>query len=183
MRRLLLLASVALVLASTARANEELLLLAEKGVPAAQHELCYGYLYGVKGMPEDAEAAFMWCSAAAETGWAGSQTLLAEMYRFGTHVARDDAKARDLYRLAAVQGHVHAQFMLGYISLLEREPTKATVFEACYWLRAAESRGYEKAQQVLQDVESRWGSDEGPGFCEQALQQARYTGGSSGHLS
>ena len=174
--------------ATSATAGEKPTLLeyAKAGSPGAQHALCYGYLYGVEGLAEDTAAAFKWCSAAAARGWADSQTLLAEMYRFGTHVARDDDRARELYRLAAVQGHAHAQFMLGYMALLERAPTSANAFEACYWLRSAESRGYEKASRMLGNIESRWREEhaaEDAGFCDRALDKGRSAGSGGGAYS
>lgn len=50
----------------------------------------------------------------ADGGHPAAQYYLATMYAHGKGVARDDARALDLYRTAAERGHGGAQFVLGF---------------------------------------------------------------------
>jgi TPR repeat protein len=143
---------------------------AELGDSDAKHALCYEYLYGSEERPKNYELAFRWCTAAAEAGNPNSQTLLAEMYRFGLHVDKNNDKAKDYYLLAAKQGHVHAQFMLGRLAILNEENPDTHQF--CYWTRAAAAQNYEKAIEQLNFMEQGWRELKGPsalGFCDSAM--------------
>lgn len=147
--------------------------MAVAGDPEAQHTLCYSYLYGQNGREKDLEEAAKWCKKAADAGVSSSMVLLAEMYRFGGYFKKSDKKARELYLQAASAGHVHAQFMLGFMALTSEEQTQKSVYETCFWLKAAADKGYEKAISTLDKLESVWKSDnpdsERDGFCNSVL--------------
>ena len=113
----------------------------------AIHSLCYSQLYG-EGLPKNPRQAFHWCKMGAELGISSSQTLLAEMYRFGIYVKKDDAIARQWYEAAAQQGHIHAQFMLGRLIFQYAKSTEEAQ-EACKWFLAASNAGYDKANEQL----------------------------------
>lgn len=149
--------------------EEDMLKRAKAGDLTAKHWLCYSYVYGKNGLKKDYEAAFKWCSVAAEGGATSSRTLLAEMYHRGRYVERDDEQAKKHYRIAAVGNHPHAQFMLGYLELNVEDPLAGSTFEACYWLQAAARQGYEKAVVFLRDLEKAWrkeNGNDGPGYCD-----------------
>ncbi len=61
-----------------------------------------------QGAPQDAEAAFQWCRAAAEQGCSEAQLQLADMYGSGLGTTKDLAAARTWYEKVAVQGKPEA---------------------------------------------------------------------------
>jgi TPR repeat protein len=122
----------------------------------AIHSLCYSQLYGI-GLPKNPRRAFRWCKVGAEIGMPGTQTLLAEMYRFGIHVKQDDMIARQWYEAAAKQGHVHAQLMLGRL-ILQYAKSNEESQNACVWFLAASDAGYEKADEQLEELDQSFAS-------------------------
>jgi uncharacterized protein len=133
--------------------KDDWLARAKSGDHIAQYNLCKSYLYGENGLPKSGRKAYKWCVASAEAGISHAQTLLAEMYRFGTYVKRDDAVAEKYYLLAANQGHIHAQYMLGRMAIL-REPPDPDM--ACKWLLQSADQGYDKAKELLDLLEREW---------------------------
>jgi TPR repeat protein len=84
----------------------------------------------------------------AEKGDAQAQLQLAEFYRTGRGVARDDQAAIRWYRAAAEKGLAEAQFELGKVYDTgtggPRDP-----FEAVRWYRLAAQQGLGRAQYNL----------------------------------
>jgi TPR repeat protein len=137
-----------------ARAPDPLLRQALSGDKDAQHDLCYAYLYGEEGRRRSYRKAYRWCSAAAAAGVPSALTLLAEMHYLGQHVDESPGMARQFYLIAAEQGHVHAQFMLGHIALQDpRNPDRA---QFCRWMQASAAQGYPKARERLDAIEAAW---------------------------
>jgi TPR repeat protein len=138
-----------------------------EGDKDAQHDLCYTYLYGEQGRRQNHRKAYRWCSAAAAAGVSSALTLLAEMHYLGQHVDESPGMARQFYLIAAEQGHVHAQFMLGHMALTD--PVSPDEREFCRWTRAAAEQGYDKAKEQLESVEAQWRKEKGsdvPSYCD-----------------
>jgi TPR repeat protein len=68
-----------------------------------------------QGVAQDYAAAVSWYRKAAEQGFSGSQSRLANMYYDGQGVAQDYAAAVSWYRKAAEQGDTRAQVNLGFM--------------------------------------------------------------------
>jgi hypothetical protein len=81
-------------------------------------------------------------------GHAGAQFNLGSMYAKGLGVAKDDAEALRLYRLAADQGHADAQFNLGVI-YAEGQGVAQDDAEAVQLYRLAADQGHARAQYNL----------------------------------
>jgi len=98
---------------------------------------------------------------AAEQGDAGSQSELAEAYRWGLGVQQNDVEAAKWFRKAAERGNAEAGYTLG--SMYERgEGVKQDYVEATKWYRKAADQGdaaaqfnlgvmYDKGKGVTQD--------------------------------
>ncbi len=72
----------------------------------------------------------------------------AEAYYYGQNgQAHDTAKALELYRQAAEQGHIEAQFALG--AALKMPGEYKNTREAVKWLRKAAEQGHQEAQAEL----------------------------------
>ena len=72
----------------------------------------------------------------------------AEDYYYGKNGKNSDtAKAIELYRQAAEQGHIEAQFALG--AALKMPGEYQNTREAVTWLREAAEQGHQEAQQEL----------------------------------
>lgn len=124
---------------------------ADRDDPEFIHQNCYSYLHG-EGIEKNLEEAFSWCERGAALEIPSSITLLAEMYRHGLFVDKDDDRARELYLQAANLGHVHAQYMVGHLALVLAK-SQEDVELTCRWLTRAANRGYERAQLELRDLE------------------------------
>lgn len=84
----------------------------------------------------------------AETGVANAQVSLAKMYYAGEGVAKDMAKATELYEKAAAQGHPDAQFKLGWI-FATGEGVPKDAARIVEWTQKAAAQGDARAQLVL----------------------------------
>jgi len=85
---------------------------------------------------------------AAEQGDAGSQSELAEAYRWGLGVQQNDVEAAKWFRKAAERGNAEAGYTLG--SMYERgEGVKQDYVEATKWYRKAADQGNALAQNNL----------------------------------
>lgn len=82
--------------------------------------------------------------APAERGDPDAQFNLAQAYRLGRGLPRDLAKAEDLYRKAAAQGHLQAADNYGLLMFDRGERTQAMPY-----IRAAADRGDPRAQYLL----------------------------------
>ena len=85
----------------------------------------------------------------AEQGDAEAQYNLAEMYEKGQGVPKDHAESNRLHRLAAEQGHVGAQRLLGLIYLYGLEGTPRNLTEGAHWYRLAAEQGDAYSQYQL----------------------------------
>jgi hypothetical protein len=116
---------------------------ARSGNPHAQSDLADTY-YNVQYFDQ----AVFWYTKAAEQGHAASQYKLAEMYRHGEGVARDDARAAHWFLQAAEQGLKEAQLYIGlmyyYGTGLARDYS-----QAAHWLANAAEQGQPVAQYSL----------------------------------
>ncbi len=75
-------------------------------------------------------------------------SMLAVAYRRGCGVPRDDAKAMDLFKLAAAQGEVHSHDWLG--NMYDRDlGVERSEVEALRWWNRAAAMGYEISIQRL----------------------------------
>ncbi|MCB1336341.1 MAG: sel1 repeat family protein [Maritimibacter sp.] len=90
------------------------------------------------------EAAFAEWQPLAEIGHPVAQRSLAYMYEHGVYVDEDDVEAVRLYRLAALQGDVPAQFRLGFLTA-EGTGTPQDYFYAHIWLNIAGANGVTEA--------------------------------------
>ncbi|MGB3400003.1 MAG: tetratricopeptide repeat protein [Candidatus Deferrimicrobiaceae bacterium] len=84
----------------------------------------------------------------ANKGEAEAQTALADMYRKGEGVPKNDAEAAKWYRKAAEQGVPDAQVNLGLMQA-NGEGVPKNYGEAVEWYRKAAEQGDEKAQHGL----------------------------------
>jgi TPR repeat protein len=120
------------------------------------HNSCYAYLYG-EGAEKNYKKALAFCTEAAETNAPSSVTLLAEMYYMGYGVKEDYQHAGSLYEKAAKQGHVHAQLMMffTYVVRLNDVSTDEEIGKGVDYLKQAANSGYQKAIDVLAEMESK----------------------------
>ena len=100
-----------------------------------------------------------WYHERAAAGDPRAQFLLAIKYETGTDVARDMAKARELYIQAARQGHADAQFKAG--TLAQAGATSdAQLKVAQDWYQAAAIQGHGPAQYNLAVMLANAGREE-----------------------
>jgi len=85
---------------------------------------------------------------AAAQGHVEAQANLGAMYCFGEGVAKDDARAFELYRQAALQGHARSQFNLG-LSYRHGMGCEQSHKRAVEWYAKAVEQGYAPAQHAL----------------------------------
>ena len=88
------------------------------------------------GGAAESDSEFTVTLDAAENGDAAAQRNLANMYRHGQGVAKDNAEAEKWYRRAAEQGDAEAQYNLGVIYRYGRGVPKDNT-EAVKWYRKA----------------------------------------------
>ncbi len=87
--------------------------------------------------------------AAAEAGDPEAMTLRAHRFRTGEGEPQHFGKARDLYRLAALQGHPVAMYWLGEL-YQGGHGVEPDIEKAMEWYQAAADAGYEQAHIALQ---------------------------------
>ena len=85
----------------------------------------------------------------AQQGYAQAQTNLGSKYRDGEGVQQDYVEAAKLYRLAADQGNVGAQYYLGDMYYYEGQGVSQDYGEAARWYRLAADLGEDNAQYSL----------------------------------
>ena len=125
--------------------------LAEQGYVAAQYNLGIMYSSG-KGVKQNYAEAVKWYRKAAEQSDADAQAYLGVMYSNGEGVKQDDVEAVKWYLKAAEQGNANAQFNLG-ISYYKGEGVKRNPSKAKEWFRKACENSYQKACDVLRELE------------------------------
>ncbi len=133
-------------------------LAAENGDSDAQNLIGKAYELGRYGLPVRREEAVRWYKLAfegylslAEKGKAKAQHAIGDMYRKGTGVPQDFAKAIHWYTLAADQGHAWAQYELGrlYFSV---KGVKQDFVQAYKWLNlaAGDQGSRDRAKRIAQ---------------------------------
>lgn len=96
----------------------------------------------------DYETALKKFRSAAESGHAGAQAAMGELYFQGKGIKRNAQEAAKWYRLAANQGHLDAQVTLGW--MYDAGTGVPQDFdEAIKWLRLAAKQGHPGAQNNL----------------------------------
>lgn len=111
------------------------------------------------GVPEGYSETLRWYHERAAAGDPRAQFLLAVKYETGTDVARDMAKARELYIQAARQGHADAQFKAG--TLAQAQATSDAQSKVAQdWYQAAAVQGHGPAQYNLAVMLANAGRDE-----------------------
>lgn len=106
---------------------------------------CAGQAQAQTVAPEGYTGTLNWYHAQAEAGNARAQFLLAIKYETGTDVAKDLARAADLYERAARQGLADAQFKLA--TMLEAgRGRSADPVAVELWYRAAARQAHAPAQ-------------------------------------
>jgi TPR repeat protein len=103
-------------------------------------------------------AAAEWQRLAAK-GDPLAQVALADLYMTGQGVARDPAKARDLYRQAARQGNRVAQLNLGDIHA-RGHGVPADPVRAYAWFSLAAQAGSEWASERVEEISTRLTEEE-----------------------
>lgn len=103
---------------------------AERGLDWGMYNLATLLLLGKDGIAVDRIEALTWLKRAAELGHAKSKNLLGGFYEDGWIVARDRARARALYREAAVGGDFRGQFNTARLLLEDSD-----CLGALHWLR------------------------------------------------
>jgi len=93
------------------------------------------------------KAVSLW-NKLAQDGVAEAQYNMGFVYESGWGVERDDIKAAEWYRKAAVQQHLTAMFNLGLILVERRAPTQDAE-QAMDWVRRAAEQGLVSAQDYL----------------------------------
>lgn len=112
-------------------------------------QLCYGHMYGARGIPMDDLAALNWCSRAADKSNTNALTLLGEINERGKGIAVDFEAARHLYERAAELGHPHAQFKLAQMYKAGIGGTTDEALAAKY-LALSAGQGYTRAIKLMQ---------------------------------
>ncbi len=98
---------------------------------------------------QDPAKAFAWYQMAADLGYVHAYLMLADAYRFGQGVEKDEAKAIGLYEKAAAQQNVYAMEMLGYLYMNGTLQTPQDFEKARRWyVEAAENGAVEAAWNV-----------------------------------
>ncbi len=96
----------------------------------------------------DPVQAVAWMTKAAEAGNAAAQYALGKLYRDGTHVEKNIAKAVELFTAAAEQKNEYAAYQLGRLYLSGEDITRNPA-EAIKWLTLSSDLGNAYAQYAL----------------------------------
>lgn len=126
---------------------------AEKGNPHAMAQLGKLYLKGL-GTEKDHDKAYTYLKRAVQYGSPHGLSFLGLMYQEGWKVEQNHSKALELYQQSAEWGNLHAEFRLG-IMYLKGLGVKRDKGKAVEWLKKADKKGFTKAGEVLERVESR----------------------------
>ena len=126
---------------------EELIRMADLGIPRAQHTLGVRYREGRGVFQDDTEALRLW-RAAAEQGYDESQAQLCDVYAHGQGVPQDDRQAADWCARAAENGDAQASYHLGTLHARGLGVSQDRA-EAARWYRIAAEHGVPEAQAAL----------------------------------
>jgi len=94
---------------------EQLKKLMGKGNSQACLVLAFSHATGINNLPQDWQKAYELWLKGGELGCAWAYFNLGQSYRLGTGVEVDQKKAKYYYEVAAMMGHVHARYNLGYM--------------------------------------------------------------------
>ena len=92
--------------------------------------------------------ALIWYRKAADQDHPVGQSNIANMYREGRGVEKNNSEAAKWYLRSAEQGHVTAQYNLGVL-YVTGEGVRQDYREAVYWYRKAADQGHAEAQNAL----------------------------------
>lgn len=130
---------------------------AELGDAEAQFRLARCYDGSGEGVDADAAQAVKWFEKAAKEGNAKAIRNLGLCFEYGKGVAKDMAKAEELYRKAfpgisklAQQGDAEGQFYLGHC-YSNGQGVQKDLAQAVEWYRKAAEQGNARAQAMLGD--------------------------------
>lgn len=110
---------------------------AEAGYLQAQTDLAALYMYGGKGVKQDAAKAYAWFNKAAEQGSQAAHMFLGDLLYFGEGVEQDTKAALKQWRIAADAGIAEAEYRLGH-ALVQAE---TDISEGIAWLTKAARNG------------------------------------------
>lgn len=110
---------------------------AEAGYEQAQTDLGALYMYGGKGIKQDAAQAYEWFNKAAEQGNRAAHMFLGDLLYFGNGVTQDTQAALREWRIAADAGIAEAEYRLGH-ALVQVDDTAS---EGLAWLMKAARDG------------------------------------------
>ncbi len=96
----------------------------------------------------DLEKAFDYLNAAAKAGDSVAQTKLGLLYFDGVGSSPNYAAAGELFRLAADQGLIEAQYMLGKLY----ELVKKDFAQAAYWYQLAANQGHAESKEEVRKL-------------------------------
>jgi len=125
---------------------DAIILEAEQGIEAAQHNLGVIYQYG-EGVSVNKQLAAMWYKKASEQGNAFSQYNLGLMYLDGDGVTKNNAAAAKWFRKSAEQGFNRAQYNLGVLYDRGRGVREDNI-KAYMWNSLAKSQGNKSAKEA-----------------------------------
>ena len=129
------------------KAVEWFRMAAERGNAFAHYRLGWCYENG-KGVPKDMSEAVKWYEKGMRNNKLDAVVLfyLGQSLEFGNSATEKDlTKAVIYYRMAAMKGHVGAQFNLGYC-YANGDGTEKDMAQAVTWYRKAAEQGYATAQ-------------------------------------
>lgn len=121
---------------------------AESGTTSAFSQLCFGHVYGARGIPINDAAALRWCTKAADKNDSNAITLLGEIHERGKGVGVNLVAARQLYERAAKLGHSYAQFT---VAQMYKAGTGGAANEALarQYVELSAKQGFAPAQKLI----------------------------------
>jgi len=117
------------------------------GIPKAQYYLANMYLEG-QGSTKNKTEAIMWLKKSADGGFSPAQVAMGLRNQFGIDVAKDLAKAYNLFLLAAKADDPDGQYYLA-ILIATGQGTVKNSKKALEWFRIAQSNGFPVPQNLL----------------------------------
>ncbi|MCR4834931.1 MAG: protein kinase [Bacteroidaceae bacterium] len=126
---------------------------AEQGCAKAQVNLGNCYENGI-GIPKNENEAFTWYKKAASQDDADALLYVGYCYEEGIGVEKNTYEATKWFKKAAEKGHYLAQYFLG-IKYKDGNGVEQNMHQAQDWLQKAASQGYERATNVLAELEQQ----------------------------
>ncbi len=123
--------------------------LGEKALDPAQAERRGFDAWVGRGVARDPAQAAKWLEQAVATGRPYAASLLADLYRMGEGVQRDDQRAHELDLRAAGLGVAPSQARLAYDAAYAQDPAARDPASAVPWLNAAAEQEHAPALFVL----------------------------------